>query len=208
MKKGYADSIVGFLKTLAESILPLFFWIFLIFGFDIPYIAILTIISALIHEMGHITAILCLRGEYEIPTGRIFGFRIRRRDSLSYKSECILLAAGPIMNLAVFLVCFPFRTGLGGYIGMLGLINLATALSNLIPVEGYDGYGILEQILTSRNLMGGLRVLECTSFLFSVAASFISLYLIDKADAGYWIFAVFFAMMISKLKKYGKYDVF
>lgn len=208
MKKERLQSLLNLLETLAESILPLIFWIFLIFGFDVPYIAILTIISALIHEAGHIAAISHLSGKCEIPSGKMFGFRIKRSGSLSYRKECAVLAAGPLANIILFILTLPFAHMLEGYVGIFGLVNLATGISNLIPVEGYDGYGILSQVLTSKNMTGGLRVIDCISFMFSVLATFLSLYLIDKADSGYWVFAVFFAVMITKLKKYGKYDVF
>ena len=208
MSRSFKRGFFIFAQSLSESILPLIFWVFLIFGFDVPYIAILTIISAMIHEFGHIAAIAYLCGRYEIPGGRLFGFRIKRKGQLSYRGEYAVLAAGPLVNLAVFALTFPFRASLGGYIGIFGFVNLATAVSNLIPVEGYDGYGIIEQMLSSKNLTRGLRILDTLSFLICVAATFISLYLIEKADSGYWIFAIFFAMMISKLKKYGKYDIF
>ena len=208
MKNNFRRTVMRFIKALSESILPLVFWVFLIFGFDVPYIAILTIVSALIHEMGHIGAIAYLSGKYEIPGGRLFGFRIKRGESLSYKDECAILAAGPLINIAIFALTLPFSKGLNGYIGIFGFVNLATAVSNLIPVEGYDGYGIIEQILASKNMTHGLKILDILSFSICIAATFISLYLIDKADSGYWIFAIFFAMMITKLKKYGKYDIF
>ena len=208
MNNDFRRGVFDFIKALSESILPLVFWVFLIFGFDVPYIAILTIISAIIHEIGHISAIAFLCDRYEMPVGRIFGFRIKRSGSLSYKGECAILAAGPLINLAVFLLTLPFRSRLDGYIGIFGFVNFATAISNLLPVEGYDGYGIIEQALASKNLTQSLKILDLFSFFICVMAIFISLYLIEKADSGYWIFAIFFAMMISKLKKYGKYDIF
>ena len=208
MRTDRKHPIMSFFESLTESILPLIFWVFLIFGFDVPYIAILTIISALLHEMGHVLAISYFCGQYEIPQGRLSGFRINRTKSFSYKNECAVLAAGPMANLLTFALTLPFGYMLDGYVMIFGFVNLATALSNLIPVEGYDGYGILEQILASQNMTGGLRVLEGISFMISVLATFFSLYLIDKADSGYWIFAIFFTMMISKLKKYEKYDIF
>jgi Zn-dependent protease len=207
MKNSFLHSALEFARTLSESILPLIFWIFLIFGFDVPYIAILTIITAIIHEIGHIAAISYLSGRYVMPNGRMFGFRIKRTESLSYKDECAVLAAGPLANILIFMLTLPFSSLLDGYVCIFGLINLATAISNLIPVEGYDGYGILKQILSAKNMIGGIRTLDRVSFVFSVLATFLSLYLIDKADSGYWIFAVFFVMMISKLGKYERYGV-
>ena len=181
---------------------------FLIFGFDAPYVAILTIISAVIHEIGHLLAISHLAHSTAIPKGHISGFRIRRRETLTYLEEGIILAMGPLCNLIVFLFTIPFGGEMYGYIKTFGIINLATALSNLLPVEGYDGYGILMQWFAAKDKQGAIRMLDAFSFLFSVAITFLSLYFIDKLGDGYWIFVVFFVIMISKLIKYGKYDVF
>jgi hypothetical protein len=117
------------------------------------------------------------------------------------------LFVGLLISILIFALSLPISSFLDGYVCILGLINLATAISNLIPVEGYDGYGILKQILSAKNMIGGIRTLDRVSFVFSVLATFLSLYLIDKADSGYWIFAVFFVMMISKLGKYERYGV-
>ena len=61
MKFSTVLMMIKILKTLSESILPIFFWVLMIFGMDVPYIAILTIIAAVIHEIGHIEAIRHLR---------------------------------------------------------------------------------------------------------------------------------------------------
>ena len=44
-------------KTYKE-ILPLLFWVLLLFGFDKAYIAVLTLLVALVHEVGHYIAFL------------------------------------------------------------------------------------------------------------------------------------------------------
>lgn len=200
--------VLKLMKILSESILPIFFWLFLIFGFDVPYIAILTVIAAIIHESGHIAAISVLSANTEIPQGHISGFKIKRAHLLTYFEEGVILAMGPIFNLIAFAISLPFANLLDGYIGIFGIINLLTALSNLIPVEGYDGYGVLKQLCMATGKFSLIKLLDHISFLFSVCATFFSLYVIDKFGSGYWIFGVFFAIMMSKLIKYGKYDVF
>ena len=208
MKFSTVLMMIKILKTLSESILPIFFWVLMIFGMDVPYIAILTIIAAVIHEIGHIEAIRHLSSSAKAPRAHLSGFRIKSQDNTSYRDNSIILAMGPLFNIAFYIFTLPFRKCLEGYVGVFGTINLITAISNLLPVEGYDGYGMLAQLFMSKNLTAPMRILEGISFVFSVCATFFSLYLIDKFGSGYWIFGIFFILMISKLVKSGKYGIY
>lgn len=208
MKSDTRYRIIGLLEVIVGNVLPLLFWGLIMFGFDAPYVAILTIIAAIIHEMGHSLAILALTSDGYAPSAHISGFRIRRRSTLSYRGEIIILAMGPLFNIVTFICSLPFGGAMNGYVRIFGLISLITALSNLLPIEGYDGYGILNQMFTSRNMSRASRCLETGSFLISVVLTFLSLYLIGKFGSGYWIFGVFFFMMTSKLIKFGKFTIF
>ena len=173
------------------SILPPLFWGLIIFGFEEPYIAILSIISALIHECGHIIFMEragCMRGV-------LSGFRIKATSMVTYRQKILGYLGGPLANIAVSLALIPF---LGSqYLRMLAILNLATATSNLLPIEGYDGYGIIKTILESR---------ECPSIAFSILSyvsgglvlcfTLFSLYLMDRVGGGYWIFAIFFSFLV------------
>ena len=184
------------------------FWVLLIFGFDVPYVAVLTIICAVIHELGHVFSISRMNAGESLPKGHLSGFRIKRKVVLGYREEIIILLMGPLFNIIAFLLTIPFSSMMSGYVRIFGLLNLATAISNLLPVEGYDGYGILIEIFKSTENHKMITRLEFFSFVFSVAVSFLSLYLIDKFGSGYWIFGIFFAIMLTKLIKYGKSAIF
>ena len=186
-------------RHLAESVLPLLFWVFLIFGFDSPDIAVLTIAAAIIHELGHISALLLL-GRSATLRSHLSGFRIKAAMS-GYREELIVLAAGPLANIAVFIILLPFFGSGNGYIGTVALVNLLSAVSNLLPVEGYDGYGMLYSVASSKNSTFALRILFILSFAFSLLFTLLSLYLILRYGSGYWIFAVFFAALLGKIKK-------
>lgn len=200
--------IIEIAELLCGSILPIVFWISLIFGFDTAYVAILTLIAAVLHELGHIAAIHFLCTEDARLRGHSSGFRIRLSGALSYKSEIIVLLAGPLVNITVFLISLLMGNCLFGYIRILGFINLATGLSNLMPIEGYDGYGALCEIFRYLGHDELIKRLELFSFIFSICITFIALYFIDRFSEGYWIFGLFFFMTVSKLVKFGKYDIF
>lgn len=196
------------LELLCGSILPIIFWISLIFGFDVPYIAVLTIISAIAHELGHCAAIYLFTGKEEKIRGHSSGFRIKRSNSLSYRKEIAILLAGPTVNILIFLALHPFRNALGGYIGTFALVNLATGVSNLLPFEGYDGYGAISEVLRAMGRAEAIKRLETFSFVLSSAVTFVSLYLIERFGEGFWIFGLFFFTVLSKLFSFQKYDIF
>ena len=114
MKKITRYRIIEILQLFAGSVLPIIFWLSVIFGFDAPYFAILTIISALIHELGHGWAIAVLSDTGGGIRGHSTGFRIKTRSMLSYSREIAILLAGPFVNILIFLLTLPFGNALFG----------------------------------------------------------------------------------------------
>ncbi len=181
------------------SILPFVFWVLIILGFDTPYIGICTILAAIIHELGHIAAAKLISKEFSL-SAVLSGFRIRGNKLLSYKEEAVIAAAGPLINLIVFLLLFFIFNNENGYISVFAALNLFTALSNLLPIRGYDGYRILACLF---RIFGHSEIpfifLRCISFLFITLFSFISLYFMAKFDGGYWIYFIFLSALIKTI---------
>ncbi len=200
MKNNYLGCAISCARHLSEEILPLFFWVLIIFGFDAPYMAILTILSALLHELGHIISLMLVGKVRGRLRTHISGFRITA-DGGGYIDDIITLSGGPIINLLAFLICFALCAGKEGYIMEVGVVSLITAISNLLPVECYDGYNIILKILYMKDWIGGVRVLDAISFGMSVAFTFLSLYLLLRYGEGYWVFGIFFSLLIGKILK-------
>lgn len=180
-----------------SSILPIFFWLFLVFGFEEPVMAIITLCSALIHEAGHIEYIMIVKRIKPSIRGVLSGFRIKANAGLSYDEEIGTYLAGPTVNIIVFLLFSLLAVIFGETFAIIAQVNLATALSNLLPIEGYDGYGAL--MAMANKLEMGERTMRILSHLSSALIfifCILSLYLIDRQGGGYWIFAVFFISMI------------
>ena len=199
-----------FLLLLERSLL-IVFWVLLIFGFDTPHTAILTILSALIHEIGHVICLLTIKsdGSY-IPSPNISGFRIKI-PGMSYKSELLCALSGPVATLVAALICFlPLPMLDEAYIQTFAILNIMTMISNLLPIEEYDGYKILDAILglTMKYNMRAQNSLYLISLIFSAAMCFLSLYVILKLGEGYWIFAVFFTVMLRAVIKKQKEGIF
>jgi hypothetical protein len=200
--------IIEICELLCGSVLPIVFWLSLIFGFDAPYVAILTVICAVAHELGHIGTIYAFTGDESRIRGHSSGFRISRSSPLSYRKEIAILLAGPLVNIVTAIVLWQFGDLLFGYIRIFAVLNLATGLSNLMPIEGYDGYGAICEIFRAVGHPQMIKKLEAFSFVLSVSVTFIALYLIERFGEGYWIFGLFFFGTVSKLVSFGKYDIF
>lgn len=199
-----------FLLLLERSLLVIF-WVLLIFGFDSPDTAVLTIISALIHELGHVVCLLVINSKEKLmPTPHITGFRIKI-PSMSYKEELLCALSGPMANLAVGIILFlPFPSAWSSYFKIFVTLNIMTMISNLMPIEGYDGYKILNAIFGIFFNCNALaqNLLFLISLLTSSIMCFLSLYIILKSGAGYWIFAVFFSVMLRSMTNKQKQDIF
>ena len=183
-----------FLHSLC-SFMSVIFWLLLIYGFDEPCEAGITVLCALIHELGHFTYIVCLRGDTARLGSVVNGFRIRRARSVSYRDELAAYASGPIANLAAMLITLPFLAN--GYASLFAAINVITAVSNLLPIRGYDGYGIARAFFQSKEWSA--TVLDGISFALETAICLFSLYAMEKVGEGYWIFGIFFFSLISDM---------
>lgn len=182
-------------------VLPTFFWGLILFSFEEKYLAITTLLCALIHELGHLTCIFFAKGKGVSLRGTLNGFRIRSRGIHSYDQEVLIYLSGPMTNLLAFFVCLIMSFIIGTDFMTSAIINLATALSNLMPIRGYDGYGAIRACIKKWELPeGALNTLSCISSALTFAFCIFSLYLIDRYSEGYWIFAIFFLSMLKEVE--------
>ena len=185
-----------------NQILPILFWITLILGFEEPKVAVLTIIAAIIHEGGHMGFLKSKGIKRHNLRGVVSGFRIRTSCLLTYKEEIMLYFAGPLANIFTAIIFSFFDSEISDIICAL---NIATAISNLLPVEGYDGYGILRATIEKYSCGSiATRVLDGVSAGIIFSLCILSIYFIDRFGSGYWIFGIFFFSMINLLSKWLK----
>ena len=188
---------------LLEKSLPLVFWLLIAFAFDLPYVAILTLLAAAIHEIGHLTGALLIKNNTAFFKTKVSGPKIKL-SRLSYGDELVVLAFGPLSNLIVALVIFPITLITDGsfYLTEFMLINLLTALSNLLPIIGFDGYKILTCIFSkSKRALTLNDFLYNLSFMLSALLTLFSLFFILKIGEGYWAFILFFSILLSEITK-------
>ena len=184
---------------ITEQTLTLLFWVLITFGFDTPKVAILTFFAALIHETGHIFALHTMnKCSYGMPRAKLSGFRIKI-GILSYKEELYSALAGPLFNLLAGGIClFEYKNSV---FMLFSLLNFMTAISNLLPIKGYDGYKAIlcALMILSKDTAKAESALRWTSFSLSSLLTLFSLFLILKLGEGYWIFFVFFSILLSEI---------
>ncbi len=183
--------------------LPILFWIFIIYGFDDPDIAGITIISAVLHECGHILFIIfCGKGKYRLR-GDLSGFRIKKRTQTSYTWDALLFASGPATNFAAsFFGALLLGLFSSSSAELWIIINLTTAFSNLIPIHGYDGYGIISCLIKSSGYENILSaVLDALSLMLTAALALISLYIVARLGDSYWPAGLFIILLIKEVKR-------
>ena len=194
----FSKRLVSYLKSFVSII----FWLLLIFAFTTPAEGCITVLSAVVHESGHFLYTWLFVKSPSMPYGSLSGLRIRKPFVLSYGEEIMLYLSGPLANLAfafMLLPCFLFSYD---FARDFLVINIFTMLSNLLPVEGYDGYGVILAVAANCGMEQiARRILSCVSFFFTLLMLFISLYLMYYLNGGYWIFAVFSVSALSFIKK-------
>ena len=192
-----------FLSSLTRKIsllLSLVFWIAIIFSFDETDLAVLTVSAIFLHELGHITYAWIISGKLCMPRPSTYGFKLRTERILTYKEETLLYISGPLANIFVFVALYPLAKNGHEYLLKFSVINLLTALSNLLPIDGYDGFGII-RAMTSALLPYRTAYIICNlvSFVCSFCICTVSLYIIDRTGGNFWFFGIFFSSFISKL---------
>ena len=186
----FSTRVLGFFSIL--------FWVLLIYGFEEPYVAGVTVIAAVIHELGHI-AVIGVSGGGRVR-GALSGLRIRKKSFLSYKEDFRLAAAGPLANTVSAAAALPFLGLSEEYVGTFISVSLATAAANLLPVRGNDGYNMIFAVLAEGECAErGFAVLNFVSRGITLSLCVVALYLMDRVGEGYWIFAVFYLSLLGEL---------
>lgn len=119
--------------------------------YDIMFVAII-IASIFLHEVGHAWGCL-IQG---IPVKRVViygggGYCEHARSASNYENE-LIVAMGPIVNLAVWAVASMMWPSLGSgdlsyAVYMIAYVNLFLAILNLLPVHPLDGGKLFELAL-------------------------------------------------------------
>lgn len=147
-------------------------------------IVIISLLSAFLHELGHITAMRMLGDKIRLLSFSATGIRLDkdREKTVSYGSEIVISLAGVAVN---FFLCLSFVLI---YIMTqdilfrnISLINLLVGIFNLMPVEALDGaralyYCLLKKISEEKANRIIIIVSIITVIVMMICAVAITLY--------------------------------
>ncbi len=166
---------------------------------------VLIFLSALLHELGHIFAARILKIKISKMRLDLMGALLMTSGIHSYRSERLLCAAGPFMNLLCFLMgssfylYFRLPPVVSEEILFFCRVNASLMVINALPVRNLDGGRILHSILCER---AGVRTADTVVDIFSFSSVcflwMISVYLLIKYESSLSMFT-FSVMLFIKL---------
>ena len=137
-----------------------------------PFNVIITIISSLLHETGHLVMMCSLNNYPQCVRFEITGMNIKRQPSvkISTKNEIFIALAGPLANaMALFISCIILCFFRSENIFTIASVNLILMTFNLLPVKRLDG-GMALYFLLSKKFSSDIcgKVLKITSIIFII----------------------------------------
>lgn len=137
-------------------------------------VAVTCIFASLIHEGGHLLAMILLKVAPEECVVGAFGVRIRLHHTLTgYGKNLWISIAGPLMNGIAFCFLMLLKRPTGA------AIQLILALLNLLPAASLDGGEILRCVLC---------ILGLEAYVPIVLRLASALILLPLATASFWLF--------------------
>lgn len=117
----------------------------------------LLILFCVLHEAGHLCALLAVGGKPDCLNISFFGIALKYNCNLSMAREAIVITAGPVINLVLYLI-------------LIDDINLFLAVLNLLPVFPLDGGRLLNLFIP--------RFSKYISIIFLAGMLIFSIYLL------------------------------
>ena len=137
------------------------------------------LLSATVHELGHLLALRLCGAEIKVIRLRAFGTQIVTAP-IAYRKEIAVAAAGPLTNLILLILSADKAP-------LLALVNLGLFGYNLLPIYPLDGGRILRSILSMLFPEHIVHILEKTvGGLCVLTIGCMSWYLTCVWHAGLW----------------------
>ncbi len=151
-----------------------------------PVNVLLTIISSLLHETGHLIAMIFLDNKPQCVRFEITGMNIKRQPSLkiSTKNELLIALAGPFANgLTLVSSCIAFYFFESEQVFTLSCVNLILMTFNLLPIKKLDGGMALYHLLSLKyNAHICSKFLKITSIAFVIVLYLWGIYVFVSTD--------------------------
>lgn len=133
----------------------------MIFAIDKKGIALITLFSAALHEIGHIVALFLFGSCPDGIKFGIFGIRIQQNKYiLSDLKQTLVVVCGPLVNILIFATSLVVYSVSESQIMLtISAVNLVVASFNLIPIFPLDGGRILFAVLSVFLSDGAVRII-------------------------------------------------
>lgn len=177
--------------------------------FDKSGAVIWGLLSALLHEMGHIAAMSIKGGTpYEIQF-KLFDISIldKNRIQNGYKDDILILAAGSAVNILMF--CFlyiVYKITKLEFLHIPMTENLFLGIMNILPIESLDGGQILYAILCLKGKeKSSSTVLQVVSFMVLVPLTALGFYILIKSNHNFSLLMISCYLMALVLLKQNRF---
>ncbi len=160
-------------KSITVKISFLFFAvIFIALVTQNSFLPLILIVSALLHEAGHLVSLFFTKTQICVIYFNIFGMKIVKGINcrMNYRNDYKIALMGPFVNLLVFLMFLTMFFCLNSIILLqIALINLFLALFNLLPIICLDGGSALYSFIAmKKSSFKAYRALRRISFLLTI----------------------------------------
>ncbi len=141
-----------------------------ILSLDAPTNLIVTVISSLFHEIGHILMMLYVGNKPKKIRFELVGINIIRNQetAVSVKNEMLISLGGPLLNAMIVILCCIFLCFYEYEIIMtVACINLILMTFNLLPIKKLDGGTALYFFLSQKfDTIFASLIIKLTSIIF------------------------------------------
>jgi Zn-dependent protease len=135
-----------------------------------PSNLLITVISSLLHESGHLAVMIISDVKPKKVRFELTGINIIRSQEvcISNKNEIFISLGGPCANAIILLLCCIYLSFYNrNFISILACINFILMVFNLLPVKGLDGGNTLYYFLIQKfDISFSSKFVQITSFFF------------------------------------------
>ena len=186
----------------------IFFVLSIFLGCEISLYMLIVIFSILMHELGHIFAMVLYGKKINAVEISGLGVTIETSEGLtSYTGEIFVSCFGPIVNSILAIISYILiRLNINTeYSVFLFCCNALYAVINILPAKGLDGGRILENLLLKYfSFDRAEKILSEISLCFVVLLWVISVYVLIKTTWNFTLFSIccylFFKLSFPKEK--------
>lgn len=163
------------------------------------------ILFSILHELGHLLAIIACGERPETVRFGIFGMTIIRKNDITqdYKKEFITAISGPLMNFFLSFMLFGLYAPCREEILLKSaLISLVIGLFNIIPVFSLDGGRALESVLLQRLPRDRCEsVMKAVSVVFLVPMTALGFYILINSGYNFTFLAISIYLTVMLFEK-------